>query len=127
MFQLQITKNKYIIAYKLLADLLFLLMLFFAVMLIVEGLLPGLVSSHISFSRIIFLLVFNIFAIYFVGSFSKINPSSQKSNKKITIFLVILSVILILNSLLKLNIVLALIILLATLLSGYLIYKTIFH
>lgn len=127
MFQLKLTKNQYTIIYKLLADLLFLLMFFFTLMLITESLLPGIVSNHISFLLIIFLLVFNIFALHFVRSISDINISGQKSNKKITASLVILAIILIFNTLLKLNLILAIIILISTIFLGYLIYKNIFN
>lgn len=123
--QLQLTRDKLIILYKILNDSLFLLIVFFFLALIAEGLVFGIVSSHFSFLRIIFLIFLNLFAIYAVGYFSKIDISKQKINKKIAVFLAISATVLIFNSLFKLTLIWAIIILLLTILSGYLIYKII--
>ncbi|HAT73767.1 MAG: hypothetical protein US30_C0004G0135 [Candidatus Moranbacteria bacterium GW2011_GWF2_36_839] len=125
MFKLKLNQNSIIIIYKLLVDLLFIILFFFALTLLAEGLIPGIVSTHISFSRIIILSFLNIFAIYFVGNFSKINIAPQKTNKKTTIFMAVFGIILVFNSLLKLNLILALTILFLIIISSYLIYKNI--
>lgn len=125
MLKIKINKNILTITYKILNDLLFLILVFFVLMLIVEGLVPTTVSRHISFLQIIFFSTFNILAIYIVGSFSHINTLEQKLNKKITVFLAILSTLLIFNSLLKLNLIIASIILIITIISEYFIYKNI--
>lgn len=125
MFKIKFNKNISIIIYKLLFDLLFIFLFFFALMLLAEGLIPGIVSTHISFLRIIILSSLNIFAIYLVGNFSKINIQPQKTNKKTTIFLAVLGIILVFNSLIKLNLFLAVFILILIAISGYLIYKNI--
>ena len=122
MFQLKLNKNKITIFYKLLNDLVFLMLIFFILTLIAEGLLPGLVSSHISFLGIIFFLTLNIFAIYIVGSFLKLEISKKETDKKVAFLSATLVVILIFNSLLKINLFLALIILVLIVISGYLIY-----
>jgi len=125
MFKLKLNQNSIIIIYKLLVDLLFIILFFFALTLLAEGLIPGIVSTHISFSRIIILSFLNIFAIYFVGNFSKINIAPQKTNKKTTIFMAVFGIILVFNSMLKLNLILALTILFLIIISSYLIYKNI--
>jgi len=112
-------KDKIAIIYKLLNDLLFLILFFFILTLIAESMLPGLVSSHMSFLHIIFFLTLNIFAIYIVGSLLKLEIYKRKINKKIA---VLSAIILILNSLLKINLFLTLIILILVVISGYLIY-----
>jgi hypothetical protein len=122
MFQFKLNKNKTTIIYKLLNDLVFLILFFFILTLIAEGMLPGLVSSHISFLRIIFFLVLNIFAIYIIGNFLKLEISKREINKKIAVPSAILATILILNSLLKINLFLAFIILVLLVISSYLIY-----
>src|SRR3989339_491419 len=101
MFKLKLHQNSIIITYKLLVDLLCIILFFFALTLLAEGLIPGIVSTHISFSRIIILSSLNIFAIYFVGNFSKINIAPQKTNKKTTIFMAVFGIILVFNSMLK--------------------------
>ncbi|MDO9231744.1 MAG: hypothetical protein Q7U36_04710 [bacterium] len=125
MFKLKLHQSSIIIIYKLLVDLLFIFLFFFALTLLAEGLIPGIVSTHISFSRIIILSSLDIFAIYLVGNFSKINIPSQKINKKTTVFLAVLGIILVFNSLIKLNLFLAVFILILIAISGYLIYKNI--
>ena len=115
-------KDKIAIIYKLLNDLLFLILFFFILTLIAESMLPGLVSSHMSFLHIIFFLTLNIFAIYIVGSLLKLEIYKRKINKKIAVLSAILAIILILNSLLKINLFLTLIILILVVISGYLIY-----
>jgi len=126
MFKLKLEQDSMIILYKLLVDLLFIILFFFALTLIAEGLIPGIVSVHLSFSRIIILSSLNIFAIYLVGNFSKINIQPQKTNKKTTIFMGVFGIILVFNSLLKLNLILAFVILFLLIICSYLIYKNIF-
>jgi len=127
MFKIQPTKNTWLIIYKLLNDLLFLLLIFFAFSLMADGLIPGIITSHISFLKITFLVALNLLAIYAVGSFSQIQISPRQRKKKTTIFLVVLAILLIFNSLIKLNLILAIFILLVSLAIGYLIYQSIFE
>lgn len=76
----------FLIGYKLLQDSLFLLLLFFAFMLIAEGLLPGLITARVGFPKILIAITLNILGIKFFAQ--KIAPTknsatiSQKNNGK---------------------------------------------
>jgi hypothetical protein len=127
MLPINLPRGKIIIFYKILNDLLFLLLLFFIFALIAEGLIYGIISIHISFLKLTLLIFINLLAIYAVGFFAKINLTNQSLNKKIILTLTILGAILILNSLLRLNIFLAILILAGVLIAGYLSYRIIFE
>lgn len=91
-----------IAAYKSLHDTMFLLLLVFCATLIAEGILPGFLSPHLSFTKIIAAIFINILAIVLVAQ--KINlPISHNSDKKSKLVagLFFFSLVLIANSLLK--------------------------
>ncbi len=123
MFKFMLNKNLLLLAYKLLTDLLFLVLIFFTFTLVIESLLPGIITSHISFLKIIFLLALNLLTLYFLGHYLKINFPTNQTNKKTVLFLTVLFSLLIFNSLLKLNIFLAIIILFLALLISYFLYQ----
>lgn len=120
-------RNSLIIIYKLLHDLLFLMLIFFAVALMADGLIPGIISNHVSFLKITIFSILNLAAVYALGNYLQIKFKDQTKNKKTTILLVAIAALLIFNSLIKLNIFLAIFILLVVLLSGYFIWKNIFE
>lgn len=122
----KLSKNTAIVIYKLLYDTLFLLLLFFLFALVAEGLVMGIITSHISFLKIIFLIFLNLATLYLIAFFSKITVKEKQPNKKTTIFLVALGTLLVFNSLLKLNVLLAFFILILTAIIGYFIYKIFF-
>lgn len=122
----KINKNNWIIIYKLLADAMFLLLMFLFITLIADGLIPGIISEHISFLKIILLIIFNLAILYTIGNYLKINLEEKKGNKKTIIFLGIMAIFLILNGLLKLNIYLAVFILMITVITFYFLYKNFF-
>jgi hypothetical protein len=117
-------KDQLIIAYKILHDILFVMLIFFFAFLLAEGILPGIITNHFSFTRIIAIIFVNIFAIYILGNYLKISLNPDKANKKTAIFLLFILTLLIFNSLFKLNILLNISILLAVLATGYYVYKT---
>ena len=127
MRQLALAKNKLLILYKLLGDLLFLLLAFFSLALIADGLLSGLVSSHISFLKIICLITLKHNALYAVGRAADVKITEDRGNRKTTIFLVLLAALLIGNSLFQLNHYLALFILAITLLCSFFLYRLFFE
>lgn len=69
-------KNYILLAYKLLIDLLFLLLLSLAFMLIGESIVPGLVSEHISFTKIIVAMIFDFGLIFWLSE--KVHSHIQK-------------------------------------------------
>jgi hypothetical protein len=87
--------------------------------------IPGIVTDHISFLKIIIFIFFVISAVYISGSFLDIKFSDQRTNKKTAFFLAVLSALIIFNGLYKLNLILALFILAGAGISGYFIYKNI--
>lgn len=121
-----LNKNFLLIAYKLLNDLLFILLIFFAGALIADGLVPGLISDHFSFLRLILVVFFNMAAIYLIAQKLDI-PSAPARNKKTTIFLSIVAALVIFNGLFEINLYLAIFISILSLIIFYLIYKNLFE
>jgi len=114
------------IAYKLLNDLLFIALIFFFAAIIADGLIPGIISSHISFTRVILFVSLDLLFIYFLAGQAGISLKKSPINKKISAPTLFLLVLLIFNSLFKLNnIALNLFVTLLIGLSGYFIYKII--
>jgi uncharacterized membrane protein len=97
-----INKDAILIAYKLLHDFLALLLFTFAATLVAEGLLPGLISSKISFSKMTISIFLVLALIAYLGKNLNITYSRiKKSKNKYMPMIVFLSFLLIGNSLLK--------------------------
>ncbi|MEI7891235.1 MAG: hypothetical protein WCI36_04705 [bacterium] len=125
--KLQLTRNKLLIIYKLSYDLLFLLLLTFIAVLGAEGLLPGLISSKISFTKITIGIFAVMILITWLGenlqiTYAKVNLNRNKIIPIFTLF----SFLLIGNSLLKFALWENIIITLATLGVFFLLYEIIF-
>lgn len=120
---LQLNKIRLTVIYKLLYDVFFIGLLFFFLAMIVEGILPGVISTRIGFSRVIVFLFIVLAIIYFLGSYLNIKLNNKKVSKKTAVFGLILAVLLILNSLVGINIYLAILMTLITLAAGYYIYR----
>ncbi|HEX8974634.1 MAG TPA: hypothetical protein VF817_04060 [Patescibacteria group bacterium] len=121
---MKMSKNLLLLAYKLLHDALFLLLLTAAVSLVSEGLLPGVFSNHLSPLRIFILLLLVMMGIVALGNFLGI--SYQAKHKKRTVLiplLVVFMFLLIGNSLLKLALWQNLLITLFTLAIFYFFYE----
>lgn len=119
-------KNAQLILYKLLNDLLFCWLIFFLLTLVAEGLLPGIITRHLSFLKIILALILNLVAIYILGSFSSINIQSKKIEKRNFFWLTLLATFLIFNSLIKINLTLNIFILIFSLAIIYFSFKNLF-
>lgn len=121
------SKNTYLITYKLLHDALFLVLASFAAMLVADGLIPGFVSSHISFSKIVIVIVFILGSIAWIGSKFQITYDAPtiKKNKLLPVF-VLIGFLLIGNSMLKFDLWANIIITLVILLIFFLFYDLIF-
>jgi hypothetical protein len=118
-------KNNLIILYKLLNDLLFVEIVFFLLALIGEGLLPGAVTAHVGFSKILVIVGITILAIFWVGNKANVVLSKTKINKKATYLLIFILMLLAFVSLIKISIFLNIFVSFLVILSGYYIYKTI--
>ena len=126
--KISISKNTFLIAYKLLYDLLLLLLLTFSGVLVAEGLLPGLVSSKISFNKITISVMAVLAMIAYLGknlgiTYSKTNINKNKSLPALVLF----SFLLIGNSLLKFTLWQNIIITVTTLLIFFELYEIIFQ
>lgn len=121
----RLNKNALVIIYKLANDLLFIALAFLFLGMISDSLLPGIVSSRISFTRIILFISLNLLLIYFLANISGIRLEKNRLNKKTALLLLSILILLIFNSLFKLNIILSLSILFLVGLSGYFIYKVV--
>lgn len=110
------------ICYKLLFDLLFILVLFFTLALAADGILPGIISEHVKFYAVIIAIAANITAINVLSRHFPENATWTASKKTAIFFLAVLA-LLFLNRLRGINIFLSLAIFVLSLASGYFIYK----
>lgn len=100
--QLSLDKNQKIIAYKLLHDLLFVILFFFFFALLGEGMLPGIVASHIGLYKIAIGILAIVVAIEFLAQDLGLRVE-QKMSKKTAIPLLVVLAALVINSLLRLD------------------------
>lgn len=121
-------KNTLLLAYKLLHDALFLLLIYFLGMLIAEGALPGVVSSHLSFTRVVIAILLILLLIISIGKKLQITYEAPiiKKNRLLPA-LVLLAFLLLGNSLLKFAFWENIIITLSTLFLFFLFYQIIFN
>lgn len=120
-------KNNVMITYKLLHDTLILLLISFIAILISEGALPGLVSSHISLTRLVIIILIVLGAIIIIGRNFQISyekPNIKRS--RLLPVMILFAFLLIGNSLLKFAFWENLVITLATLFLLFLLYQIIF-
>lgn len=96
-----ITGEAGIFFYKLLNDVLTLLIISFALLLISESVLPGLVSSYFSFTRLTVLIFAALTGITYLGKLNKISFVDENKKTVMLYGLIIFSIPLIINSLLK--------------------------
>jgi hypothetical protein len=120
--RLRPTKNSALVAYKLLNDLLFTLLVFFILALIAEGIIPGLVSTSLSLLRVVILIAATLALIFIAASRTGIELK-KPLNKKMTALVIFVAIILFFNSLLKLNMFLNLFISLTAIVAGYYTYE----
>ena len=92
-----------IFLYKILNDILALLFVTFGLLLISEGVMPGLASAHMSFTRLLLIIFAVLASIVYLGKINEIK--FEVENKKTALFygLIIFAIILIVNSILKFN------------------------
>lgn len=121
--KLRLNNNILTVIYKLLNDVLFIVLVFFLLALIAEGFLPDVISSHISFTKTIIFIALIMAAISISADLIGVNIQNGKINKKIAFFWLFISAALIFGSLWKLNISLNLFILTLALITGYYIFR----
>ena len=112
-----------IFLYKILGDIMILLLLSLALLLLSEGIMPGLVSSFLSFTRLILIIFAVLGGIIYLGKLNEI--SFDLENKK-TVFLggfLVFSVMLIVNSILKFSLIEIGIITIASIFLLFYLYK----
>jgi len=121
-------KNNIIkVAYKLLNDVLVLLLLAFLLLMVSDGLLPGIISSHLSFAKLILLIFTTLGAIIFLGKRSSyLYPDFNLKQSRLVFALVAISFLVIGNSMLKFSYFQNILITSLTLAIYYYLYKIIF-
>jgi hypothetical protein len=102
-------KQRELMLYKLLNDILFLWLLVFAGLLALESAVPGFFSAHLSFTKIILVLFAILFSIVWLGKRNGIaleayGKENIFQNKKILLLLFV-SLVLIINSLRNLGLI----------------------
>ncbi len=123
--KVNISKSYLPLAYKLLIDSLFIALIFFLLALIAEGVLPGIITNHVGFSKIIVFIGSALIGSYFLARTAGISMERKMPNKKAVVLMLLIIVLLILNSLIKISIFLGLPILAVTLVSFYFIYQVV--
>ncbi len=126
MLKFKLSSTSWKIIYKLLNDLLFVLLIFLGFSLLTDGLITGLITKHISFLKIVLLIALDLIAIYKIGNLINISFQKQKRTflkNKTTIFLAVMITLLIFNSLIKLTLWLNFFVLSITLVIIYLVYQ----
>jgi hypothetical protein len=90
-----------IFLHKILGDILIVLLISFSLLLISEGLMPGLVSAYLSFTKLTVLVFAVVGGIIYLGKLNEI--SFEIGNNKTALFggLMLFSILLMINSLLK--------------------------
>jgi uncharacterized membrane protein len=129
---MQLNKNTLIIFYKLLHDTLFMALIFFTLTLIAEAALPGIIISHIGFSKIVIIILLNVLLLKIVAKkipldqFSGDVNSENKSVEKFIFPLIALGALLFFNNQMGINVFLNLFLLILIALIGYLSYQILF-
>jgi hypothetical protein len=97
-------------------------MSFFFLLVVADGILPGIISNYYDPAIVVLLVLANVLLISFLEK--KIGLKlKQKSNKKTTVALLFILVLLVSNTFFHLNLWLNLFLTLLSLLIGYFIYK----
>jgi len=125
-FQFQNRKRIYLILYKLLADFLFLWLLFLTSSFLAESVLPGIISSHFSFTRSFLILFATMTTLFILGNILEIKIEKKSISKKTKFIVIFFSSFLIFNSLFKLNLELNFAILFLSLATIFFLFKVLF-
>jgi hypothetical protein len=127
MKKISINKNYLLITYKILHDILLLILIAFAGILVADALLPGIISSKISFSKMTIALILTSSLIAYLGNHLQISYAEEKINKsKILPILILFSFLLIGNSLLKFTLWQNIMITIISLILFFLFYEILF-
>jgi len=121
----KLSRNNLLIIYKLLNDLLFVEAIFFLVALIGEALLPGAITAHVGFSKVLITIGITVLAILYLGNKTDVKLSETRINKKTAYLLVFILFMLLFVSLVKINLILNITITFMTVAAGYFIYNLI--
>lgn len=120
-------KDSAIIIYKTLHDVLFAELLFFAVAMLAEGAIPGIIISHIGFSKIVIAIAITMVAMSYFASLPKIRDlefsGEKKRTKKMIFTFVFFAALIMFNGQFKMNIILNLSLIAISLLIGYFIFQ----
>lgn len=126
--KITISKNAFLITYKILHDAMLLILLTFAGLLFTDALLPGLVTSKVSFTKVAIALTMITILIAYLGKKFEISYKEIKPNgSKVLPVLILFSFLLIGNSMLKFTLWQNIIITMTTLFIFFLLYELIFH
>lgn len=124
--KITLSKETFLITYKLLYDALLLALITFFGLLVAEGILPGFVSSHVSLARVAMFIVLLLGAIAALGGKLQITYAAPtiKKNKLVPV-LILLTFLMIGNSLLKFSFWENLVITISTIVLFLMLYQLI--
>lgn len=122
------SKNSFLISYKLLHDVLFVLLIFLAGTLLAEELIPGIISEHIGLSKIVILIALNIFLISTIYPHIENNLKKDlpTANKKTLLAVSLFGILLLINSFLKISFLLNALLVLQVGIITYILYSIFF-
>ncbi len=96
------SRNFLTLIYKLLHDSLFILLFSFTMILIAEGLLPGIATAHLSLAKLAIIVIATLIGIVLIGKKLDLTYAKTRLNKsKLLPILITVSFLLIGNSLLR--------------------------
>jgi len=98
MLQINPNNQKELVIYKILNDILFLLLVVLAIVLLAEAILPGFISGYLSFTKIIISIFAVLAAIGYFGkknyiSYTSENKKQLYKNKRLILFIAFLATI----------------------------------
>lgn len=125
-FQFKNRKRMFLILYKFLTDFISLWVLFLILSFLADSILPGIISSHFSFTRSFLILFATIATLFVLGNILEIKIEKKPISKKIAITTILFSSFFIFNSLFKLDLYLNLTILFLSLATIFFLFKVLF-
>jgi len=116
-----------LIAYKALHDVLFVEIVFFAIAMFAEGVIPGIIISHIGFSKIVIAIALTMVVMSYFANLPEIKnlefSGEKKRTKKMVLAFVFFATVIMFNSQFKMNLILNLSLITISLLIGYFIFQ----
>lgn len=123
----KLTGDLGIFLYRIFNDIFVLLLISYFLLLISEGIMPGLITAYLSFTKLTLIVFAVLGSIIYIGKLN--NIAFELENKKTALIcsLAVFSIILVINSLLKFSWIEILVIMIASISLLFYLYKNTFN